>query len=346
MNNPGISQTMVNVLERINTGIVILDRNSDICYTNDAAVGILKITLSDMIDKKLSDLFCDESLLSAIQTIRSGITEKSILETNVSGRVIKITVEILTESRFGVGALLLIVEDVTSFRELDHVKTEFIETLLHRLRTPLTTIKSCFSILSYEKTTACENYLDIFDMCLSETNRLVFFLNDLRDLFLIESGLIAKTITRKLIPLDPVLKKAVQTIELECREKSIQIKYDDLSNSAILEGDEDRLLQAVTNVLVNAATFTPQGGRISLSIIEEDDVIRLSIVDTGIGISDEELKQIFDKYYRADNPTTRNVTGYGLGLYISKHLVELLHGRIYAYSQKGKGSQFDLVFPQ
>ncbi len=215
------------------------------------------------------------------------------------------------------------------------------------MRTPLTTIKSSLAFVGHINVKDSPDELtEILEMCRAETNRLVFFLNDLRDLFLIESGLLAQSVELNLVPVGPVLEKAIKAVELDAKDKNLEIDYDKDEFHALFEGDAERLSQVLTNILVNAVTFTPENGRITIGITDEDDFTRLSFTDTGIGISENELEHIFEKHYRADNKITRNVVGYGLGLYIAKYLTEFMGGKIYAYSEPGQGSQFDVVLPK
>ncbi len=345
MNQPGTNQGIIGILENIPIGIIVLDQDSAISYANNSAMKILEIDLYDLVDRHFLDLIDDKKMRFALEGLQSGITDQTVFEIQVKGKTINVSTRSLDWERFGVNSMLILLEDITKFRELDNIKSDFISTLLHRLRTPLTTIKSSLAMLSHVKNEISpEETKEIVDMCRFETNRLVLFLNDLRDLFLIEGGLIDSSFETGLIPLGPVIEKSILTIRSEAQDKNITIEYDMEDCSSVIEGDAARLRQVFTNVLVNAVTFTPENGRITITVMDETDSVRVSITDTGIGIAPDELEHIFEKHYRADNEITRNVIGYGLGLYISQYFVQRMNGRFCVYSEPGKGSQFDIVF--
>jgi two-component system, OmpR family, phosphate regulon sensor histidine kinase PhoR len=345
MNHARNNLSSTDLLDHLPLGIVVLDRDGAITYSNESAMRILEIDLYDLVEKHLFDIFKDDKLEFALTSLHSGITERSLSELKIRNRIINVTLKNLDTSRFGTGSILVILEDISKFRELESIKTDFVSTLLHRLRTPLTTIKSSLSFLAHvNPAQEPQEVSEIIDMCHSETNRLIFFMNDLRDLFLIEAGLIEQTMAMSLVPLASVLEKAISAIGLQAREKNIQLKYDKDAWQAVVEVDEERLVQAITNILSNAVTFTPERGSITITLTNEEETVRLSVTDTGIGISESDLSHIFEKHFRADNEITRNVIGYGLGLYIAKYLIELFKGKIYAYSELGRGTQFDVVF--
>ena len=340
-----LQPVIVEIIENLDTGIMILDSNGNFKYANDTAISLLNIHVKDIIDKRLFDLLPDKGILQVVSNVHSDITKTSVSEMKAKDTFVKITVRALDKSRFGPGAVLILIEDIDRFKKLDQIKREFIDTILHRLRTPLTTIKSSFSLLSQgHYKDVCGEICEIFDMCHSETNRLVFFLNDLRDLFLIESGLIHETLQPCYVPVQFLISKALEQVKGDCSEHDLNIKYQSKSENALVYGDEQRLTQALVNILINAITFTPSNGLISIVVQEEDNTVRLSVSDNGIGMSEEELGQIFNKYYRADNDITRSVIGNGLGLYISRCLIEQCGGKVYACSKKHEGSQFDIVF--
>lgn len=344
MNQTSVTRRIKAIADSIGIGIITLGGGGEVTYANEAGLKLLGIQLADIIEGRFDDIIHDDSMRRALESVRSGITGLSRFEMKIEDRELSVTVRRTESNQYGV--VTLVIENITRFRELEKIKTEFVGTLLHRLRTPLTTLKSSMSFLTRLNSNVSEDVQDVLTMCQSETNRLVLFLNDLRDLFLIESGLVQQTIEMGVTALGPVIDKAVRVVKPEIREKGINLEIQGDANQLVVEGDEERILQVITNILINAVTFTPEGGRVSILTADEQDNVRVSISDTGIGIAEDELEHVFEKYYRADNTITRDVIGYGLGLFIAKYFVESMSGRIYAYSEKSKGSQFDIVFPR
>lgn len=239
---------------------------------------------------------------------------------------------------------LIAFRDVTREREVDRMKTEFVSLVSHELRTPLTSIKGYVDLLLEGEVGDLEpEQREFLEIVGNNAVRLVSLINDLLDISRIESGKIELMMASQDVAatLHGVAASLRPQIEAKGQELVLHIP-DDLP---VIEADQNRLAQIFTNLLSNAHKYTPGGGTISVSATVEGESVRVDVSDTGIGMTQAELDQLFTRFYRAKNRTTQEVGGTGLGLSITKSLVEMHGGSIEVRSQPNHGSTFTVRFP-
>ena len=236
-------------------------------------------------------------------------------------------------------------------KELDQMKDSFLSTVSHELRTPLTSIKSFAEILlSYEGEDK-ETQKEFLTIINDESDRLTRLINDVLDISRIEAGLMQWEMIKLAIP--EVIETAMDATHALFAQKSLKEDVDLEADLPPVWGDRDKLVQVITNLLGNAIKFTPDGGNIRVkaqvlkgSEVEDvSDMIRISVSDTGIGIAPEEKEKIFQKFKQVGDTLTDKPKGTGLGLPISKEIVEHYGGRIWVESDLGKGSTFYFTLP-
>ena len=229
-------------------------------------------------------------------------------------------------------------------KELNRRKSEFLSNVSHALRTPLTSIKSFTEILlKYENIDLSEQkkYLTIMDNEIDRLTRLIDQLLDLDEIEHDEAKL-------RFVPCDicGIVQNSVSEIGPLIKEKGIAVSVNLLPKSLIIDGDEDRLKEVLMNLIGNAIKFTPPNGKIAITAREKEDTVEVGIADTGTGIPQNELANIFKRFKRLDNLINKKVTGTGLGLYICKQIIEKHKGEIWAESQEGNGSKFIFALPK
>ena len=235
-------------------------------------------------------------------------------------------------------------------QELDQMKDNFLSTVSHELRTPLTSIKGFAEILlSYEEEDK-ETQREFLTIINDESDRLTRLINDFLDLARIESGRQQWEMTKLAIP--EVIETATNATNALSTQKNLRVDVHLEPNLPPIRGDRDRLVQVVTNLVSNAIKFTPEGGeiRVGAQVLKgeaEDvsDMIRLSVSDTGIGIAPDEYEKVFEKFKQVGDTLTDKPKGTGLGLPISKEIVEYHGGRIWVESELGRGSTFYFTLP-
>jgi signal transduction histidine kinase len=243
-----------------------------------------------------------------------------------------------------------IFRDITHEVEVDRMKSEFVATVSHELRTPMTSIRGYVDILlmgaAGNLTGDQTHFLDIIR---NNTERLNILVTDLLDVSRLESGKV--TLAPQAISLESVTKDIVENVlrRSETEEKTMKIILDIEAKLPPVFADSDRLRQIVNNLVENAYHYTPENGEITISIhtINGKDEVQVNVQDNGVGIAVEDQGQVFERFYRGEDPLVLATPGTGLGLPIVRQLVEMHKGRIWVESsgKVGEGSLFSFTLP-
>jgi len=240
---------------------------------------------------------------------------------------------------------ILVLRDVTRERELDKMKTDFISVVSHELRTPLTSIKGYTDLLLSGTTgELSELQSEFLGIIQSSTTRLSNLINDILDISRIESG----TIQIKHEPIDyrAIVSDTLRLMKAAADEKQISMDAGLPETIPPVRGDSDKVTQVLTNLVSNAMKYTPEGGWVKVSLeVTGEASVTTCVADSGIGVSNEDQAKLFQKFFRADNTSTREAGGTGLGLVIAKTIIELLGGAIWVESEPGRGSRFYFTLP-
>lgn len=248
------------------------------------------------------------------------------------------------------------IENARLFRQVrraDEAKTEFVSFVSHELKQPMTSLKGYTDLLlkgvGGEVTDAQREFLSTIR---ANVERMGSLVNELLDVSRIESGRIELDVTT--LSMEKVIDQVVRTSQRQVEDKHQDLEVEVADGLPPARGDRDRLVQILSNLMSNAVKYTPEGGRIAVRarhITEEtsdeapNGFVRCAVVDSGIGISPEDQEKLFTKYFRADEPAVRDVPGTGLGLVITKSLVEMHGGNISVESEPGEGSTFTFTVP-
>ncbi len=228
--------------------------------------------------------------------------------------------------------------------ELAEMKEEFLALTTHDLRSPLTVISGVISFFSSgrlgELTPEQQNMVGMMER---NTQSLIELVNDLLESAKLDSG----AIKLDLVPVEPgpVLDEIRESMHALADEKGITLESAGAADLPRINADRQKLRRALVNLVSNALKFTARGGSVRVAAAREGGTVRFSVADTGVGISPEELPRLFDKYEQGRSRATRSEKGTGLGLYITRQLVELHGGEIHAESQLGTGSTFSFTIP-
>ncbi|HEX8140957.1 MAG TPA: sensor histidine kinase, partial [Pyrinomonadaceae bacterium] len=229
-------------------------------------------------------------------------------------------------------------------RELSEMKEEFLALTTHDLRSPLTVISGVISFFTSgrlgELTPEQKNMVAMMER---NAQSLIELVNDLLDASKLESGTLRLDVAS--IDLRGVIDEIRETMEPLAREKGITLEEELSPEVHTVEADRPKLRRILVNLLSNAVKFTGKGGTVKLKAERQGDEVRISVTDTGVGIAPEDVKRLFDKYEQARSRATRGEKGTGLGLYITKQLVDLHGGEIKVESEIGRGSTFSFTLP-
>jgi signal transduction histidine kinase/ligand-binding sensor domain-containing protein/AraC-like DNA-binding protein len=231
--------------------------------------------------------------------------------------------------------------EAEKMHEVDELKSRFFANISHEFRTPLTLILGLAKkIVDKTKETTSREDAGVIKR---NADRLHGLVNQLLDLSKLESG--NMTLQTSSINLIPLLKGLVLSFASFAERKRITLKFNSDEEEIVAYIDKDKIEKIVINLLSNAFKFTPQGGKIEFDVIRTDKNIEISVSDTGIGMSPDRIEKIFDRFYQVDSSHTREQEGTGLGLALTKELVELHKGKIRVESSEGKGSTFTVTLP-
>lgn len=226
--------------------------------------------------------------------------------------------------------------------ETEKMRRDFIANVSHDLRTPLTSINGFVEGIldGLVKPEEIKKYLTIVQ---SETNRLMRLTSDILQLAKIQSGGIA--VSKEKLNAWETVNSVIESVKSLSDEKGINFSFN-CRDSVFVMADSDKLKQILINIMGNAVQYSPDGGQISINVEDSDSKIRFAISDNGIGIPDDDLPFIFEKFYRVDKSRQSAKGGTGLGLNIAKSLVELHGGSIWASSEPGKGTEIVFELPK
>ena len=237
--------------------------------------------------------------------------------------------------------LIAVFRDVTRYKELDNLKSEFVSTVSHEFRTPLTTIELGTGMLAaHPAIRPGSREAEMLSAMTEETERLTRLVNDLLDLSRLESGRI--DLDFRSVSLKQLLEHAVTPLRPQAEEKGIELALETDPEGSLVRVDPDQVLLVLTNLIGNALRYTPQGGKVVVQGLERAGRALISVIDTGPGVPLEAQKRIFEKFYRVKG---RHQGGAGLGLAISREVVRAHGGRIWVQSEEGKGAAFYFTLP-
>jgi signal transduction histidine kinase len=251
---------------------------------------------------------------------------------------------VLGERKECLGAIVNFV-DISSLKILDRLKSEFVAKVSHELRSPLSTIhEQLATAIGEMMDTAPQQDRHLLTRAKEKTQGLISLIGDLLDLSRIEEGIICRE--PKPVRLDEVLQNIVDFLSTRAAAKnqSLSLAVSD-SKLPEIEADPLALESIFGNLITNAITYTPEGGRIQVEANTAGINIRVKVTDTGFGIADKHIDKIFDRFYRVKDERTRYITGTGLGLPIVKGLVDSMGGIIEVESTPGEGSTFTVLLP-
>lgn len=235
--------------------------------------------------------------------------------------------------------IVIILQDITRFKQLETLKKEFIANISHELRTPLTAIKGFIETLEEEEHIQNVRYLEAIKR---HTNRLMNIVNDILVLSELEKEGIR--LEKEDVNLIDLIENILKIFEQRIKEKGLSVVLNAKENIRPIKADSFRLEQMLINLMDNAIKYTEKG-TITISINQDEDICMITVEDTGIGIPESSIPRIFERFYTADKSRSKKLGGTGLGLSIVKHIVLLHKGSIDVQSSFGKGTKFTIKLP-
>lgn len=328
-------QKLEAIIGNIQDGVIVMDRNKNIILVNRAVRDIFGLAGVDLVGKPLTAAIQNEDLKALL--IRAIDGPLKYHEINFDdGRVYNAQYTPIPH----IGSAITM-QDISYLKELDRLKSDFIHTISHDLRSPLTAILGYAELI--ERTgSLTPNQQEFLHRLQGSTQHITTLVNDLLDLGRLDAGFDTR---REAVHLENVLKYSLDIFENQIRKKNIKLTVDIAPNLKTLRANPIRIRQMLDNLVGNAIKYTPMEGGVCVSISMQGDQFVIKVKDTGVGIPPEEQGRVFEKFYRATN-VAKGAEGSGVGLAIVKSIVESHQGRVWVESIVGEGSTFIVLLPR
>jgi PAS domain S-box-containing protein len=335
------------ILESVGEGIFGVDRQLRISFVNPAAAQLLGWEAQELLGQDACRTLCteehDECLVSMVMALGEPITQavRSYHRRDGSAFAVEVTAS-PKAGPHGVDGAVVVFRDITEREELDEMKRQFVSAVSHELRTPLTAIRGSLEILADGDTgTLPPTAQHVVDVAARGTERLTRLVNDIIDIERLEAG--SFDIRPRPEDVAPLVIDAADSLRALADDRRVRIEIGDIDGSALC--DADRIVQALINLLGNALKFTQPGGTVRVTAVPDEHEILVSVRDEGRGIPFDEFETIFERFHQVQSSDGRKLGGTGLGLPITKAIVERHGGRIWVESELGVGSTFCFTVP-
>ena len=340
------SKRLHSILSYMTDGVLATNRRGKITMINDMAKKQLGVQKEDVLNKSILELLKIEDEYE-LRDLITQVPELMIDSQDDNGEYLSLRVRfalVRRESGF-ISGLVAVLHDTTEQEKEERERRLFVSNVSHELRTPLTSVKSYLEALD-EGALSEPVAPDFIKVSLDETNRMMRMVTDLLHLSRIDNA--TSHLDVEMINFTAFITFILNRFD-KMRGPDEEKKYDLVRDYPItsvwIEIDTDKMTQVIDNILNNAIKYSPDGGKITVTMKTTDDQMILSISDQGLGIPKQDLPRIFDRFYRVDRARSRAQGGTGLGLSIAKEIIKQHKGFIWAKSEYGKGSTFTIVLP-
>ena len=340
------NHVLSSVMSQMQNGIIAVDQNMNVIYITPVAKKLLGIVGNPEyknINEVSRDVKLDEVFTEAMR--QEGVYTNEVAARTAVGRghrPLRLYVSPMRREEQVVGALA-IVEDITELRRLEQVRTDFAANVSHELKTPLTSIRGFVETLQAGAIDNPEMAHKFLNIIMMETERLTRLINDILSISKLESGDDEVAIER--IRLDKKAQDVCDMLSIHAQEKQITVNCTTGNTPVYIMGNPDRVEQLLINLTENAIKYNEPGGSVTVQVFANDQEANVTISDTGIGIAEENLPRLFERFYRVDKGRSRQMGGTGLGLAIVKHIVRSMNGEIEVHSKLGEGTEFLVTLP-
>jgi PAS domain S-box-containing protein len=340
------------ILQSIADGVYTVDRSLRILTFNPAAERITGWQAAEVQGKLCSIVFqdvdCDgpgqqpfliQQALDSGEPVSSGPDEPAVLRRDGREIFLSSSAAPLLNREGGIVGAVVAFRDVSVEREFDRLKSDFVSLVSHELRSPLANISASVELM-LDSSLERDLLQEMLQIVHNQSQSLVHIVEDILDVSQIEAG--QMRLRQEPVTLVPLLRQTMRTYQEQTDQHQIMVKAP--AAVPFVMADRNKLEIVLNNLVENAINYSPDGGRILMEIVgPENGEIIINVIDEGIGIPEEHLEKIFDRFYRVDTGDDRKVYGHGLGLHISKQLVELQGGHIWAQSKENQGSCFSFT---
>jgi len=337
------------VLTNFADGLLVFDKENKLSLINPQMEDFFSVKATDVVGKSVSELGNVPTFNPLLNLItkdgeikRTHREELPVTEAFVA----EVSTIPMVRGKERLGTLV-ITHNITREKRIERLKTEFVSLAAHQLRTPLSAIKWTLRMLMEgDLGEITDEQRDYVDKTAQSTERMIGLINDLLNVTRIEEG---RYLYNPIpLPLEPLIQSVIDNYEEEIQRKNIKLEFSKPSeNPPSIRVDEEKIKLALQNIIDNAVRYTPSDGevKVSLKYDKSKKEIEVSVKDSGIGIPKDQQQRVFSKFFRGDNAIRMKTEGTGLGLFISKHIIEAHGGKIWFESEEGKGTAFYFTLP-
>jgi PAS domain S-box-containing protein len=342
--------TLLSVLNSFSDALVVTDWQTNIVLFNEKAGRLFALTEEKVIGRPVSVCMQSDELLSlfiramkldsALAALMAG--EEPIVKTG--DKMVRVHVDPVKNQAGAVIGAVALFHDVTRVDAMDQLRADFLSMVSHELKSPLSSLLMQISVvldgLAGKVTTKQK---DLLGKAKEKTKGMITLVNDILDYRRLEEGKSLQKIES--LNLAEILERTIELMRLSADEKGVRMTSEIAEELPSFSGDRGGMEAIFVNLISNAIKYTPKGGNVNVSLNKEGKGTRIMVVDTGMGIPDEDIDQIFEKFYRIKTEETRSISGSGLGLSIVKGIVEAHNGAIHVESELGNGTTVIVSLP-
>ena len=338
------------MIENLPDGILLLNNKNEVEIISPLVVEFLRKNKEDIVGKQFSDLLDSEELKEfkelIIDSKKRKINKVTKKEMSIGKRM---DIEVYTVFLEGIqeeeGGVLIILHDITRDKLVERMKTEFVSIAAHQLRTPLSAIKwTLRMVLDGDTGTISPEQRELLEKTYVSNERMINLINDLLNVSRIEEGRFLYK--QESASLEEIVSTVIDSSQELLKMKKMSLSFERPKEILpTLNVDREKMELAVQNLLENAVKYTPEGGKITISLEKDSHDVIFKIKDTGVGIPEIQHERIFTKFFRGDNVIRMETEGSGLGLYTTRNIIEAHKGKIWFDSKEGAGTTFTFTIP-
>lgn len=328
------------ILLHMTDGIIAFDMEGNIMHINPAATDLLKLNSKDNTFEKIFGKLNIDINLEKIVYLENWTSSEQRVQ--VEDKYLNIFFASFKDEKDRPSGIMVVIQDITEHVKLDNMRKEFVADVSHELKTPITSIMGYADTLlegEYDKETQ-DKFLNVIA---SEARRMAKLVTDLLILSRYDSNKVKKETTE--FDLGELVKKCQEKLQLEINKKGHEVECFVTANVPPVKADKDGIERVILNILTNSIKYTKDGGSIKIYVGFVYNDAYIKVIDNGIGIPEEDLNRIFERFYRVDKARTREMGGTGLGLSIAKEILDQNNGSIDIKSEKGKGTEVVIRIP-
>jgi PAS domain S-box-containing protein len=331
-------QRLAAILASTPDAVIVTDREARLLLLNPAAEKVLNLAKGG-VGQPAANVLPNPELAKLLTESRASA---ATIEVELAGKTLSASASTIISADGSVVGRVGILRDVTRFKEVDAMKSEFVATVSHDLRAPLTFMRGYATMLPMVGSLN-DKQREFAEKIILGIEQMTNLIDDLLDLGRIEAGI---GLAREACRIDQIIAGVMDTVKPQALNKGLNLLVDVSPDLPTLSGDPTLLRQAISNLVENAIKYTPSGGQVGVSVTTDQNRFTLAVSDTGVGIAPADQARLFEKFFRVKQRGSTHVKGSGLGLAIVKSIVERHGGRVWVDSKLGKGSIFYVELPR